>query len=331
MSPSSERALFQRPQVVGYLTDIVKKKDCPLCRLISCAFLQRANVCEAGPRVLEESQVQVSLQFVDDSVDPARRLSRNLLRLTTSLNSLPPAFLIPLGKDTTESTFLGLEVKSEYIDFGKLKSWLPCVYRTKLDDASIETIKAERTINPGKLIDDKHLRGFPDFANFRLIDIESHCLVRIPNGCSPNYLTLSYVWGSEKCFLATKTKIEFLEEDRSLFHPQYDLPRTIKDAITITGKLGHRYLWVDALCIVQDDDDERAVQIKNMGKIYENSRLTIINASGVDANSGFEGVYPHRRKFQQHIEELKPGLRVTLYQPMDELLKRSVWQTRAWT
>lgn len=322
MSPSSEKALFQRPQVVGYLTDIVKKKDCPLCRLISCAFLQRANICEAGPRVLEESQVQVSLQFVDDSVDPTGRLSRNLLRLTTSLNSLPPAFLIPLGKDTTESTFLGLEVKSEYISSLKLEYWLRCVYRTK--HALIE-----RTINSGNLIDDKHLRGFPDFANFRLIDIESHCLVRIPNGCNPNYLTLSYVWGSEKCFLATKTNIESLEDDRSLFHP--DLPRTIKDAITITGALHHRYLWVDALCIVQDDDDERAVQIKNMGKIYENSRLTIINASGVDANSGFEGVYPHRRKIQQHIEELKPGLRVTLYQPMDELLKRSVWQTRAWT
>lgn len=334
MAPSSEGAIVQRPQVVGYLTDIVKRTKCPLCRLISCAFLQKAAICEVNPRISEASHEQVSLQWVDDSTESTQRLSRNLLRLTTSSNPVPQAFLLPLRKDSGESTFLGLEVKSEYIDFEKLKSWPGfdyINYKTHLDYESIETITAKRSIDPGKLIDDKHLRGFPDFAGFRLIDTKSECLVKIPKGCSPNYLTLSYVWGTEKYFIATKANIKFLEEDQSLFHRAHQLPRTIKDAIKITRILCQRYIWVDALCIVQDDDDERAVQVKNMDRIYKNSKLTIINASGTNADSGFEGVHPHRRKIQQHIEELRPGLRVMLYQPMEEVLKLSVWQTRAWT
>lgn len=211
-----------------------------------------------------------------------------------------------------------------------LRSWLG-LDKTHPDYESVEAIVARHTIRPEYSIDNKHFRGFPDFANLRLIDIKSRCLVKIPNGCNPIYLTLSYVWGSEKHFIATKANIQFLEKDQSLFHLQHDLPRTTNDAIEITRKVRRRYLWVDALCIVQDDDDERAIQIKNMGYIYKNSKLTIINASGTNANSGFEGVYPHRRKFQQHIEELKPGLRVMLYRPMEEVLKLSVWQSRAWT
>lgn len=320
--------------MVGYLTEIVNRTTCPLCRLISCAFPQKAAIREVDPSISEESQEQVSLQWVDDSTETTQRLSRNLLRLTTSSNPVRQAFLLPLRKDSGESTFLGLEVKSEYIDFGKLNSWPGfnyINYKTHLDYESSETITAKRSIDPGKLIDDKYLRGFPDFADFRLIDTKSLCLVKIPIGCSPNYFTLSYVWGTEKYFRATKENIKFLEEDQSLFRPEHDLPCTIKDAIEITRILCQRHLWVDALCIVQDDDVGRAVQVKNMDRIYKNSKLTIINASGTNADSGFEGVHPHRRKIQQHIEELRPGLRVMLYQPMEEVLKLSVWQTRAWT
>ena len=59
-------------------------------------------------------------------------------------------------------------------------------------------------------------------------------------------------------------------------------PKVIKDAFLVTKKLGYRYLWVDRYCIVQDDAQEKHQQIKNMGSIYENARVTIVAAAGSD-------------------------------------------------
>ncbi|KAF2815311.1 uncharacterized protein BDZ99DRAFT_377819, partial [Mytilinidion resinicola] len=76
------------------------------------------------------------------------------------------------------------------------------------------------------------------------------------------------------------------------------LPQTIKDAILVTWKLGIRYLWVDALCIVQKavfdskngisiHDGEWAVEANNMASVYGNAYITIMAASAADCQDGF--------------------------------------------
>ncbi|KAH8702721.1 heterokaryon incompatibility protein-domain-containing protein [Phaeosphaeriaceae sp. PMI808] len=54
-----------------------------------------------------------------------------------------------------------------------------------------------------------------------------------------------------------------------------DLLPAYQDAISVTRRLGLQYLWIDSLCIVQDDIDDMRTQISNMGRIYQNSYLTI--------------------------------------------------------
>jgi hypothetical protein len=49
--------------------------------------------------------------------------------------------------------------------------------------------------------------------------------------------------------------------------------------------VGERYLWVDALCIVQDNDESKMRDIHNMGVIYANATFTIVAADG-DASDG---------------------------------------------
>jgi len=64
------------------------------------------------------------------------------------------------------------------------------------------------------------------------------------------------------------------------------LPKTIRDAIEITRQLGIRYIWIDALCIVQDDRLDWASESAKMGAIYSASFLTIAADSSVDCDGG---------------------------------------------
>ena len=64
------------------------------------------------------------------------------------------------------------------------------------------------------------------------------------------------------------------------------LSRTVHDAITVTRKLGIGYLWVDAICIIQDSDSDKANEIRLMGNIYENATVTIV-AQSANAHMGF--------------------------------------------
>jgi hypothetical protein len=65
------------------------------------------------------------------------------------------------------------------------------------------------------------------------------------------------------------------------------LPRTIRDAITITCGMFIPYLWVDALCIVQDDDISKAWEINRMQDIYSSSTMTIVTSGATSASQGF--------------------------------------------
>ena len=86
-----------------------------------------------------------------------------------------------------------------------------------------------------------------------------------------SYVTLSYCWGAERNFCSLITNIDTHTRGIQL----EDLPKTIADAVVITRKLGIRYIWIDALCIVQDSEEDLRHEIAYMGDIYANSLLTI--------------------------------------------------------
>jgi hypothetical protein len=69
--------------------------------------------------------------------------------------------------------------------------------------------------------------------------------------------------------------------------PRSQLAQTTLDAIEATQRLGLRYLWVDALCIIQDSDEDKNAEINKMGLIFKNSTLTIAAAIARSAEEGF--------------------------------------------
>lgn len=97
------------------------------------------------------------------------------------------------------------------------------------------------------------------------------------------YTTLSYCWGSEPQFTTTLDSRAGLLQDMS----KCKLSQTHLDAIRVTRELGIRYLWIDALCIIQDSAVDKMIDIPNMSTIYRNSTITIAASEAKSAHSGF--------------------------------------------
>lgn len=120
----------------------------------------------------------------------------------------------------------------------------------------------------------------------RVVSRDSAVLVEVTPGMRKRYLALSYCWGqgtqrlllfrSNKPILTSVTGIEISQLDA-----------TIRDAMITTYELGFEYLWIDALCIVQDDEDFKAKELRKMGDIYRNAAFTIVPSAAGDAREGF--------------------------------------------
>lgn len=68
--------------------------------------------------------------------------------------------------------------------------------------------------------------------------------------------------------------------------PWDKFPRTMKDAMSLALELGVKFIWIDAVCIVQDDTDDWTEQAAQFGRIYENALLTVSATASRDVHSG---------------------------------------------
>jgi Heterokaryon incompatibility protein (HET) len=78
------------------------------------------------------------------------------------------------------------------------------------------------------------------------------------------------------------------------------LPKTVQHAIELVKALGERFLWIDALCLIQNDTVAMWRGIEAMDLIYEKAALCIIAASGDNANAGLPGVRKSTRLITHH-------------------------------
>ncbi|KAE9582397.1 hypothetical protein CGMCC3_g1650 [Colletotrichum fructicola] len=92
-----------------------------------------------------------------------------------------------------------------------------------------------------------------------------------------------YCWGGDQRVKLRQADVNTWREGL----PYEKLPQTIKDAITVTMSFEVSHLWVDALCIIQDSDDDKAQEISRMGDIYEKAYFTITAARAKMVEEGF--------------------------------------------
>jgi hypothetical protein len=96
------------------------------------------------------------------------------------------------------------------------------------------------------------------------------------------YVSLSHCWGKATQF--TTTKASLASHKTNIVYDK--LPQSFRDAISITRLLGIRYIWIDSICICQDDNEDWERESAKMTSIYMNSYLTIAAAAAEDSTVG---------------------------------------------
>lgn len=163
-----------------------------------------------------------------------------------------------------------------------------------------------------------------------LIDAVRMCLVRVASHNPVRYIALSYVWGYIAQPTLKKAVLETWMSDGQL--RDVEIPQTIGDAINLVQMIGYRYIWVDALCIVQDDEESRHDQISQMHEIYRHADLTIVAADGDNCSEGLPGVTLSKERVYKHRRYELPGLcLMKVPSSTKHGIEMSPWRTRGWT
>lgn len=120
----------------------------------------------------------------------------------------------------------------------------------------------------------------------RVVDVQGESgpkLVITRPGELAHYISLSYCWGGAQEGILTSAN--FQQYTKSIDTSR--LSQTVRDAISTVKDLGFRYLWIDALCIIQDSDMDKAREIGTMTSVYQNCLFTLTIASGISASHSF--------------------------------------------
>ncbi|KAL8365994.1 hypothetical protein RB595_004667 [Gaeumannomyces hyphopodioides] len=157
------------------------------------------------------------------------------------------------------------------------------------------------------------------------------------------YATLSYCWGAppEAATQLTTTKDNIRQRLEGI--PLAIMSRVMQDAVAVCRAINIRYLWIDALCIIQGDRIDWAHESELMGKVYHYSHLTICATTSESCNQTFLErsnndcvVFPFRSSERADLQ----GEEMLLQRPEEANdggawadlpdLTHSRWATRGW-
>ena len=253
------------------------KSGCPLCQTIS----RSPNFTGSEPMILcGRAQDGRGSKFGHLPQDFSSFSIRPQGKTETKGNDQTYAFI--LAKDEAECFRLPTRLHRNRIKypshcsdsvecFDRIQSWYSTCKETH------ERCTRERLPLPLRLLD-VQVREGPTDKVFLRISSE----LQKENG-SLDYLALSYCWGGMSEFRTLQDNMA----DRMNGTPLLDFPAVLRDAVTVTRKCGIGYLWVDALCICQDDEQEWELQSAAMADIYGGSVFTISALSSPNVNHGF--------------------------------------------
>jgi hypothetical protein len=215
-----------------------------------------------------------------------------------------------------EQGFLGRVIEPRGVDNTLLKRWMgKCL--VEHGNSCMPDQKSEKLFK-------EHIQ-----SDLILIDVLDR-RITYPVQPGTRYLALSYVWGRRRMPMLLRQNFKAWGAENGLGHCWGEIPTSIQDAIILTQRLGERYLWVDSLCIVQDDPNLKSRLISRMDLIYNHAWLTLVAASGDDAWSGLSGVREWSRNENQLVASVNKDL--TLICPVEhETIRDSTWASRGWT
>ena len=163
-----------------------------------------------------------------------------------------------------------------------------------------------------------------------VIDVHRMCLVSAPISCE--YVALSYVHGNIESIETRLNNLDMLCQTGSLHKMAKKLPSSIRDSILLVQRLGLDYLWIDRLCIVQDDPIARQEQMNKMNEIYGNAVLTIVHLSGESIESALPRLHsPSSTARSEQVYSDKYSEVHCFYPPTLGEKTGAKYESRAWT
>lgn len=337
-------------QLAGFVVSFVDE-SCPFCSLVSSAMSLHFTTnwrqsIRKKTKLFLRSNIWLAFNVI-------RRFKDRDPRLLLAVDSLPSGFSrrrAPIEADKAR-IFIILEVEQisnpVFTEKESSQRSLPSHLR-RTTGPLLDTALVTQWINtcenhPHSLrtTDAHETEFFQHERGFRLIDVVDECLVEQQE--PSEYVALSYVWGdcsswSLKC---VKENVGQLLRKQALSiqslgaQSERRIPLTIRNAMEFVRNLGLRFLWVDALCIIQDDESEKARLIHGMNFVYENALFTIFAAAGQDADEGLPGIQPrltsfHDKPFRITTNDGVLDIIATL-PTLTEQVRRSRWDMRGWT
>ncbi|PPQ96975.1 hypothetical protein CVT26_006431 [Gymnopilus dilepis] len=237
------------------ISDSITKEDCRWCTIVRRTRDELPAENFPGPTA---ESVEVKIQITIGA--------RKVLAIFLNGEKAMEYWIYGYPDDVSMSEIgrvLDTSKKQSYVDYEKA---IQCV---KACDDHEHCPAVEETYLPTRVID------CSDPSKPRLF--ETHRQIQA------HYCTLSYVWGGEQHQKTTTANIDtYVREGINV-----PLPQTIADAILATNKLGCRYLWVDALCIIQDSVEDKVKELADMAHIYRDAYITLSVLSSFRADHGF--------------------------------------------
>lgn len=142
------------------------------------------------------------------------------------------------------------------------------------------------------------------------------------------YAALSHCWGSSQPFITTT---ETLEERKQGIHINA-LPQSYQDAIAVTRALGLQYIWIDSLCIVQNDIQDWQHEAAKMASVYRDASIVIGASNAMADSEGF--LHPRITGAALYDENFHISLLPQEPQRLNaesEPVRREPLNSRAWT
>ncbi|KAI0006807.1 heterokaryon incompatibility protein-domain-containing protein [Xylariaceae sp. FL0662B] len=234
---------------------------CKLCRMIYEHGWKKFR--GPVPKATDTKKKLTRLHFFAESDDRDRQrsiLPWKIKRVDRDIKGDPAASILP-RRPVSEC------LMADNIMDG-ISSWLRDCTTSNGHDGCVYTGKPEL---PTRVLD----VGQPRDGKVKLYPNE--------DGTAEDYVALSYCWGGPQPLTANNGNMRQLVDGIELSA----LPQTLQDAVLATRRLGFRYLWVDAICIIQDNDEDKMREIGRMGKIYRNATVTIVASYSRSASGGF--------------------------------------------
>ena len=200
----------------------------------------------------------------------------------SALSGQPVAtiYTLPKFENTLAGIQLSLPVLSEpgsHFNINTIREWI------RSCDQSHSCVPRNINFLPTRLLD----VGDEYSSSVRLTCIDRE------HTTSGKYLALSHRWGSP----TTNTLFRTLKSNLATFKKAIevaDLPKTFQHAVKISRKIDIRYLWIDSLCIVQDDPKDWDHESRLMEQVFSSAYATIAATCASGTNDGFLKVRPER-------------------------------------